>query len=121
MEHKIVWDKECEKTLDNIMSVIKQEIINLAENFARISDVSTIRFTFLESAFHKAISNLNKINHILMIENFGPEKGMFLINSLETSTDVDISRMIIEEIKNSEKITPEIQKIIEDFMRNNGL
>jgi len=115
MKKNMKWDERCTESLDILMDVMKQSIINDAEDFAIHEEVDFVSPQALEIALYKSISTLNATNHATIIKKIGIELGTKLIASLETRAQSHISNILLEEIKekNGGELPEEVQKIQE--------
>lgn len=112
-----VWDKRCEDSLEQMVSIFRKSIITDAELFAKFRGENTVNSQALELALYKSVMTLNESNKSIMFKKIGPE-AMNLIVSLEKRAIADVSINIIEELeKDLERLPPEIQSIVKEIKK----
>lgn len=113
MKKKMSWSPKCDKILDLLMKSMKETIIQDAEFYTKNLSMDIVEPQALEAALYKAVAVLNATNQVTILRKFGPEMGMNLIQIIETRAQVDVSKILLEDIKKSGEFSPEVQKIID--------
>lgn len=111
---KMVWDKQCEDVLEQMVSIFRKSIITDAEIFSTLRSQNTVTAQGLEIALYKSVMTLNEFNKAILFKKIGPYEATILIKQLEERAIQDVCMGIIDDLEeNYNNLPPEVKKIVD--------